>query len=48
MIGEPVGSCTDFVAAVANSIKINYGEALVFAYFSTLVDPERVRELLLA
>jgi hypothetical protein len=47
LMGEPVGSCTDFVAAVANPIKINYREAFVFAPFSTLVDPDRVRELLL-
>jgi G3E family GTPase len=48
LLGEPVGSCTDFVAAVANPIKINYGETFVFAPFTTLVDPERMRELLLA
>ncbi len=42
-----MGSCTDFVAAVANPIKINYGETFVFAPFTTLVDSERVRELLL-
>ena len=48
LLGEPVGSCTDFVAAVANPIKINYGETFVFAPFTTLVDPDRVRELLLA
>ena len=47
MLGEPVGSCTDFVAAVANPIKIHYREAFIFAPFSTMVDPDRVRELLL-
>lgn len=47
LLGEPVGSCTDFVAAVANPIKINYRDGFVFAPFSTLVDPDRVRELLL-
>jgi G3E family GTPase len=47
MLGEPVGSCTDFVAAVANPIKIHYREAFTFAPFSTMVDPDRVRELLL-
>ncbi len=47
LLGEPVGSCTDFVAAVANPIKINYRDGFVFAPFSTMVDPERVRELLL-
>ena len=47
MMGEPVGSCTDFVAAVANPIKIHYQDSFRFAPFSTLVDPERVRELLL-
>jgi G3E family GTPase len=47
LLGEPVGSCTDFVAAVANPIKINYRDGFVFAPFSTMVDPEKVRELLL-
>ncbi len=47
LMGEPVGSCTDFVAAVANPIKIHYKDAFKFAPFSTMVDPERVRELLL-
>jgi G3E family GTPase len=48
LLGEPVGSCTDFVAAVANPIKIHYHESFRFAPFSTMVDPDRVRELLLA
>jgi G3E family GTPase len=47
LMGEPVGSCTDFVAAVANPIKIHYQDAFRFAPFSTLVDPDRVREMLL-
>ncbi len=47
LMGEPVGSCTDFVAAVANPIKIHYQEAFTFAPFCTMVDPGRVRELLL-
>lgn len=38
LLGEPVGSCTDFVAAVANPIKISYGEAFVFAPFTTQLD----------
>jgi G3E family GTPase len=48
LLGEPVGSCTDFVAAVANPIKIHYHESFRFAPFTTMVDPDRVRELLLA
>ncbi|MCG2775297.1 MAG: hypothetical protein L6406_06395 [Desulfobacterales bacterium] len=48
LMGEPVGSCTDFVAAVANPIKIHYKDAFQFAPFSTMVDPDRVRELLLS
>jgi len=48
LMGEPVGSCTDFVAAVANPIKIHYHEAFRFAPFTTMVDPDRVKELLLA
>lgn len=47
LLGEPVGSCTDFVATVANPIKINYRDGFVFAPLSTMVDPDRVRELLL-
>ncbi len=47
LIGEPVGSCTDFVAAVANPIKIQYKEAFRFAPFSIMVDPDRVLELML-
>jgi len=47
LMGEPVGSCTDFVAAVANPIKIHYREAFRFAPFSTMVDPVRVREFLI-
>jgi len=48
LLGEPVGSCTDFVAAVANPIKIHYHEAFRFAPFTTMVDPDRISELLLA
>ena len=47
LMGEPVGSCTDFVAAVANPIKIQYKDAFRFAPFSILVDPDRVQELML-
>ncbi len=47
LLGEPVGSCTDFVATVANPVKINYRDGFVFAPLSTMVDPDRVRELLL-
>ena len=47
LMGEPVGSCTDFVASVANPIKIQYREAFRFAPFSIMVDPDRVRELVL-
>ncbi len=47
IMGEPVGSCTDFVAAVANPIKIHYRDAFKFAPFSIMVDPDRLKELLL-
>jgi len=47
LLGEPVGSCTDFVAAVAHPIKIHYKDAFIFAPFTTMVDPDRVSELLL-
>ena len=48
LMGEPVGSCTDFVAAVAHPIKIHYRDAFIFSPFSTMVDPDRVRELFLS
>jgi len=47
LMGEPVGSCTDFVAAVANPIKIQYRDTFRFAPFSIIVDPDRVRSLIL-
>jgi G3E family GTPase len=47
LMGEPVGSCTDFVAAVANPIKIQYRDAFRFAPFSIMVDPDRIRSLIL-
>jgi len=47
LMGEPVGSCTDFVAAVANPIKIQYKDAFRFAPFSIMVDPDRIRALML-
>lgn len=47
LMGEPVGSCTDFVAAVAHPIKIHYRDNFIFSPFTTMVDPDRVRELLL-
>jgi G3E family GTPase len=47
LLGEPVGSCTDFVATVANPIKIHYKDEFRFAPFSTMVDPHRVREFML-
>lgn len=48
LMGEPVGSCTDFVAAVANPIKIHYRDAFTFTPFSCMVEPQRVQELLLS
>jgi G3E family GTPase len=47
LMSEPVGSCTDIVAAVAHPIKIHYRDQFVFAPLSTMVDPDRMRELLL-
>jgi len=47
LMGEPVGSCTDFVAAVAHPIKIHYRDAFIFSPFTTMVDPDRISELLL-
>jgi hypothetical protein len=47
LMGEPVGSCTDFVAAVAHPIKIHYRDSFIFTPLSILVDPDRMRELLL-
>ncbi|MCS7263914.1 MAG: cobalamin biosynthesis protein P47K [Armatimonadetes bacterium] len=47
LLGEPVGSCTDLAATVVNPMKLFYGEIFRIAPFSVLVDPLRVRELVL-
>jgi len=47
IMGEPVGSCTDLAATVANPIKAYYRDIFTLAPFSVLVDPWRVGELLL-
>lgn len=46
IIGELVGSCTDFVATVANPIRLNYPRFKI-APFSVMLDPVRVRELIM-
>lgn len=45
-IAEPVGSCTDLVATVANPLRKLYGEAYAVAPLSVLVDPVRARRAL--
>lgn len=47
LLGEPVGSCTDLAATVVNPLKLFYGDIFRIAPFSVLVDPIRVRELVL-
>lgn len=47
LLGEPVGSCTDLAATVVNPLKLFYGDIFRIAPFSVLVDPARVRELVL-
>lgn len=47
LLGEPVGSCTDLAATVVNPLKLFYGDIFRIAPFSVLVDPQRVRELVL-
>jgi len=47
LLGEPVGSCTDFAATIINPLKLFYGDIFRIAPFSVLVDPLRVRELVL-
>ncbi|MFA0753810.1 MAG: hypothetical protein IMHGJWDQ_001589 [Candidatus Fervidibacter sp.] len=47
LLGEPVGSCTDLAATVVNPLKLFYGDIFRLAPFSVLVDPLRVRELVL-
>lgn len=47
LLGEPVGSCTDLAATVVNPLKLFYGDIFRIAPFSVLVDPLRVRELVL-
>jgi G3E family GTPase len=48
LMGELVGSCADFAATVGNPIKLYYPDVFRLAPFSVLVDPDRVREFLLA
>ncbi len=47
LLGEPVGSCTDLAATVVNPLKLFYGQIFRIAPFSVLVDPLRVRQLVL-
>lgn len=47
LLGEPVGSCVDLAATVVNPLKLFYGDIFRIAPFSVLVDPIRVRELVL-
>ncbi|MFN4179997.1 MAG: GTP-binding protein [Armatimonadota bacterium] len=47
LLGEPVGSCTDLAATVVNPLKLFYGDIFRIAPFSVLVDPHRVKELVL-
>ncbi len=47
LLGEPVGSCVDLAATVVNPLKLFYGDIFRVAPFSVLVDPIRVRELVL-
>ncbi|RJQ85643.1 MAG: hypothetical protein C4519_02970 [Desulfobacteraceae bacterium] len=47
LLGEPVGSCTDFVASVARPMMVHYGDHFRFAPISAIVDPGRMTELLL-
>ncbi|MGQ9727327.1 MAG: GTP-binding protein [Candidatus Fervidibacter sp.] len=47
LLGEPVGSCTDLAATVINPLKLFYSDIFRIAPFSVLVDPLRVRELVL-
>lgn len=47
LLCEPVGSCADISATVLNPLKHFYGATLQIAPLSVLVDPERVREMVL-
>ena len=46
LLGEPVGSCTDFIATVVNPLKSFYPNFSAVP-FSVLIDPRRVKEYLL-
>jgi len=46
ILGEPVGSCTDFIASVANPIKRYYGDMFHISPFTVLVEPRRIKTLL--
>ena len=47
ILGEPVGSCTDLSATVVAPFERLYGDRYTVAPYSVLVDPERVRQILL-
>ncbi len=42
ILGEPVGSCTDFIASVVNPIKKYYGDRFQIAPFTVLIEPNRL------
>jgi G3E family GTPase len=46
LLCEPVGSCTDFVAAVIAPLKLYYGDVFHLSPFPVLVDPIRCRDFL--
>jgi G3E family GTPase len=47
LLCEPVGSCADIAATVLNPLRYFYKETLQLAPLSVLVDPRRVREIIL-
>lgn len=47
ILGEPVGSCTDFIASVANPINKYHGNIFHISPFTVLVEPARIKGFLL-
>lgn len=45
-LAEPVGSCTDLVATVANPLRRLHGRAVTLAPASVMVDPRRAQQVL--
>jgi G3E family GTPase len=47
VLAEPVGSCTDLIATIFKPIKLNYTKQFSLGPLSIVVDPKRVKKLMM-